>query len=70
VEISPDPGEGGAACQQPGSPGCPQQRCLLIILIQLLRKARRSFLWKGIGADQLVKNGIGIYFPLLLSNLL
>ena len=41
--------------QQPGSPGWPQQLCLFITLIRLLRKTRYSFLWKGMGTDILEK---------------
>jgi hypothetical protein len=55
------PGPGGSDCQQPGSPGWPQQVCLLIILIPKLRKATRIFLGHGMGADQLVKKAKGMY---------
>ena len=47
-----------AGCQHPGSPGCPQQFCLFLIFIKLLRNRRYSFLWSGIGADILVKNDL------------
>ena len=44
-----------ATCQHPGSPWCPQQLCLLRILMALFRNKRYSFLCHGIGTDMLVK---------------
>jgi len=45
-------------CQQPGSPGCPQQLWRFLTLMKLLRKTRYSFLCQGIGADMLVKKAL------------
>jgi hypothetical protein len=58
ILLSPDRGFSGAACQQPGSPGCPQQLCRFRTLIKLLRKTRYSFRCQGIGADMLVKKAL------------
>ncbi|GEM_PF-4816931 len=40
----------------PGSPWCPQQLVCRRILIQLLRKSKRTLRPKGMGACKLVKN--------------
>jgi len=48
----------GGTCQQPGSPGCPQQLLRLCILIQLLCKSSRTLRPKGMGAWRLVKKEV------------
>jgi hypothetical protein len=48
AQVAPDRGA-GAGCQQPGSPGCPQQDCRCAILVNVLAKSRRSFQPKGPG---------------------
>ena len=51
--------------QHPGSPGWPQQFCLLQIFIQLLRNTSLSFFPRGMGTDILVKKAltVGILTP-------
>jgi len=67
--VPPGPGGHLAVCQQPGSPGWPQQLCLFHILIALFRNTRYSFLCSGIGTDILVKKAlrVAIAFNLNLS---
>jgi len=48
AQAAPDRGA-GAGCQQPGSPGWPQQDCRCAILVNVLAKSRRSFQPKGPG---------------------
>jgi len=48
--------------QQPGSSGCPQQFCRLIILIALFRSSEEIFLPSGIGVFRFAKKSLTLGF--------
>jgi len=66
------PSPRSATCQQPGSPGWPQQLLRVRSLIQLLRTSSRSLRCKGMGARIFVNTDfrLGLFLAILLTGFL
>jgi hypothetical protein len=54
------PVDSSSFCQQPGSPGWPQQLCPFRIFVALFLMRRESFLENGIGAFRFVKKSLAL----------
>ena len=50
----------GGGCQHPGSPGCPQQDCKLLIFSQLFLNNRAIFSVQGRGPAKLARKALGL----------
>ena len=64
----PEPGV-VSTCQQPGSPGCPQQFCLRATRLHKFRINLVSFSGKGIGWSRLVRKFRRLPGPILASSI-